>query len=123
MRILLIDDEPTVTEDLNFYLAVDAHTTENLNFVGSRDELIALLEDFKPEGVTLDFDMKPSGETLYGWIRSWSQKVVIIFYTKYAKSPLHQSQMRDVGALPEHIVAKGEAAIDAPKLLKALRRG
>ncbi len=121
MRILLIDDEPGVTELLELYLRDDAHTIEILNSVASRPGLIQLLSHFQPEGVTLDFDMDPSGETVYDWIRAWSQEVAIVFYTKYAASPIHKSRMIDIGASADQILPKGEAGRDVPKLVRALR--
>ncbi|MEM7582493.1 MAG: response regulator [Acidobacteriota bacterium] len=121
MRILLIDDEPGVTDNLELYMRDDAHTIEVLNSIASRQELVRLLKEFQPEGVTLDFEMDPSGEAVYDWIRAWSRAVPIVFYTKYAGSPIHKNRMLEIGAAADQIVAKGEAARDVTLLLQALR--
>ncbi len=122
MRILLIDDEPGVTENLVEYIEDGSHRTEVLNWMDREgDRLREMLEEFRPEGAVLDFDMVPSGVTVYGWIKDWSKAISVVFYTKYAGSPHHQVRMIDAGANPSEIVRKTEVGDDVPRLLNALR--
>lgn len=127
MRILLIDDEPGVTENLVEYLEED-HQVEVMNHVVDEKHLQQSLEEFRPEAAILDYDMVPNGFALYGWIAAWRARepqrssIQIVFYTKYAGSPWHREKMLEAGAQENQIVPKVEAADDVARLLRVLRR-
>ena len=120
MRILIVDDEPVVTDDLSLYLERKAHQVEVLNYVQGKEHLQRVVDRFNPEGVILDYDMVPRGFTLYAWIRERRVSVSIVFYTKYAEAPWHRAKMLEVGAMGEHIVEKSEIGNDLSPLLRAL---
>lgn len=121
MRILLIDDEPGVTENIALYLEDGFHQVEALNYVDNEKHLQEMLKEFDPEGVILDYDMVPRGFGLYEWIRRWNDAVPIVFYTKYARSPWHHEKMIETGARSDQIIQKVEAAADVPRILRALK--
>ncbi|MEM7582884.1 MAG: response regulator [Acidobacteriota bacterium] len=122
MRILLIDDDPGITENLALYLEDGFHTVETLNYLSSLDDLGGTLQDFRPEGVVLDFDMAPSGPEIYRWIRKWREDVPIVFYTQYAEKPSVRKEMLDLGIAEDGILTKRDAAWDVPDLVRNLRR-
>ncbi len=122
MRILLIDDDPVVTENLAIYLEDEFHTIEKLHYVRQADDLEKILESFQPEGIVLDLEIPPAGgQDIYAWIRSWSEEVRIVFYTRYAQSPDRRTKMLEVGATEEEIYLKREVGQDARELLSGLR--
>lgn len=125
MRILLIDDDPGVTEDLVDYLEDYAHLTRVQHYIEDEKHLQEELEDFLPEGVILDYDVSPSGIVLLGWIKTWvaqreNGSFSVVFYTKYGNSAAHREAMLAAGVTEEQIVAKIEVANDVPRLLRAL---
>lgn len=120
MRILLIDDEPGVTENLVEYLEDDLHHVEVLNYLGDEEHLRQTLQEFRPEGVILDYDMAPSGAVVYEWIKRWEPSTPVIFYTKYATSPHQRTRMIEAGASESRILPKVEAADDVQRLIRAL---
>lgn len=122
MRILLIDDDPVVTENLAIYLEDEFHTIEKLHFVRLPEDLEKVLDSFQPEGIVLDFEIPPTGgQEIYGWIRGWSDEVRIVFYTRYAQSPDRRAKMLAVGATEQEIYLKREVGQDARELLSYLR--
>ncbi len=121
MRILLIDDEPAVTERLALYLEDESHHVKILSYVPSQNTIQDILKDFSPDGISLDLDMAPRGDRIYGWIRKCDASVPIIFYTKYARSVVHRERMFSAGALERHILPKVEARDDVERLLRAFR--
>jgi DNA-binding response OmpR family regulator len=121
MRILLIDDETDVTDRLVLYLENYGCTVERLHFVESQEHLNQILKDFQPEGVVLDYGMSPPGDQVYPWISSWSQRVKIVFYSNYSRSPNERRQMLKAGVAENRIVAKSEAGDDVEIILRILR--
>lgn len=126
MRVLLIDDDFSVVENLELYLSRSFHTVELRTWIDGQDDLVALLKEFRPQGVILDFGMSPSGTEIYAWIKQWMEEqmdyplVPIVFYTSYANSPEYRKDMMDAGARKDQIIEKREIGLDVPVLLKAL---
>lgn len=125
MRVLLIDDDFSVGENLDLYLSRSFHTVEFRNWIEGQDDLVALLKEFRPQAVILDFGMNPSGTDIYAWIKHWVQQMElslmpIVFYTSYANSPEYRKDMMDAGAREDQIIEKGEVGLDVPVLLRAL---
>lgn len=120
MRILLIDDDVTVTENLKIFLERSFHTVESLTWVESQQMLSEFLAGFRPQGVILDYGMNPSGTVIYRWIREWHEVIPIAFYTSYAQSPEYLKEMRETGARPNQIIEKSEVGMDIAPLLRAL---
>ena len=129
MRLLIIDDEPAVTERIAMYLEELHHQVEVLNYIKLRGQnqksspkgFLQILNELQPEGVILDYDMVPPGDRIYRWLREWNETLVIVFYTKYANSPDQQGKMVQAGARKEQIIQKVEAAEDVVRLLRSLR--
>ncbi|MFN3198502.1 MAG: response regulator [Bradymonadia bacterium] len=120
MRILLIDDEPDTSERLALYLGRDGHAVESLCWVESEETLRALLDDFRPDGVVLDFEMEPAGPQVLAWLQAFDPQIPVAFYTKYGASADHIHRMMTAGVRPSAIVTKREAAEDARQLLAVL---
>ena len=125
MRVLLIDDDVSVVENLALYLSRSFHTVELRSWIEGRTALIEILKNFQPQGVILDFGMSPSGTDIYDWIKSWTKEVTqplvpIVFYTSYANSPEYRRDMTAVGAREDQIIEKREVGLDVPVLLRAL---
>ena len=125
MRVLLIDDDFGVGENLELYLSRLFHTVEFRSWIEGQEEIVALMEEFRPQGVILDFGMSPSGTEIYTWITHWAQQkeqplVPIVFYTSYANSPEYRKEMIEVGAREDQIIEKKEIGLDAPVILRAL---
>jgi DNA-binding response OmpR family regulator len=125
VRVLLIDDDFSVVENLALYLSRSFHTVEFRSWIEGQEELVALMEDFRPQGVILDFGMSPSGTEIYDWIKHWARQkeqalVPIVFYTSYANSPEYRKDMMDAGAREDQILEKREIGLDVPVLLRAL---
>jgi DNA-binding response OmpR family regulator len=125
VRVLLIDDDFSVVENLELYLSRSFHTVESISWIEGQDDLIALLEEFRPQAVILDFGMSPSGTEIYEWIKQWTQRkkgvlVPIVFYTSYANSPEYRKDMMDAGAREDQIIEKREVGLDVPILLRTL---
>lgn len=126
MRVLLIDDDVSVVENLKLYLSHDFHTVEFRSWIGGQSDLVGILEIFRPQAVILDFGMSPSGTEIYAWIKEWIEQgslppLPIVFYTSYANSPEYKSEMTTVGAREDQIIEKREVGLDIPVLLRALR--
>jgi len=119
MRILLIDDDVTVTDNLRIFLEHGFHTVESLTWIDGPEVLRDFLDDFRPQGVILDYGMSPSGTEIYRWIREWKE-IPIAFYTSYAKSQEHMRAMREAGARLHQIIEKSEVGLDISTLLRAL---
>ena len=121
MAILLIDDDPHVTDDLVLYFEANQQSVEVYNEVPPREELLSRLVRLSPTAVVLDFDMPTPGDQVFTWIRSWSSEVPILFYTRYATSPNYRQLMLSAGAPDSHILLKSEAGSDALSILERLR--
>ena len=122
MRILLIDDDPAVTDILFEYLERQYLTPFSLNFFRSREDFDKQVQDFAPEGVILDFEMPGhDGCEVYTWIKAWNASVPIVFYTQYARSAEKTRRMREAGAKPGEIVQKQEVGSDMKSLLNILQ--
>ena len=121
MRVLLIDDQIKTNDNLIVYLEDEFHTVDELSRVKSREHLEEKLNRFQPEGVILDFEMQPRGDEIYRWVKKWREDVMIVFYTKYAKTKTDREKMIEVGASEEEIVQKEEVRRDYKKLLQILR--
>ena len=119
MRILLIDDDVTVTDNLKLFLEHSYHTVEALTGIDGREMLEDLLDSFLPQGVILDYGMSPSGVEIYRWIRQWKE-IPVAFYTSYARSQVHLREMIEAGARIDQIIEKSEVGLDISALLKAL---
>ena len=61
MRILLIDDDMSVVENLTLFLRNDFHAVESLTYAKDRETLRLKLEQFSPDGVVLDYGMETEG--------------------------------------------------------------
>lgn len=120
MRILLIDDDVTVTDNLKIFLEHSFHTVESLTWIDGREMLQGFLDNFLPHGVILDYGMNPPGTEIYRWIREWREGVPIAFYTSYAQSPEYLRAMREAGARLDQIIEKSEVGLDISALLRAL---
>ena len=120
MRILLIDDDVTVTDNLKIFLERSVHTVESLTWVEGQNMLKEFLDSFRPQGVILDYGMSPLGTVIYRWVREWHDGVPIAFYTSYAQSPEYSKQMREAGARSNQIIEKSEVGLDIAPLLRAL---
>jgi two-component SAPR family response regulator len=125
VRVLLIDDDFSVVENLDLYLSRLFHTVEFRSWIEGQEELDSLLESFRPQGVILDFGMSPLGTEIYDWIKQWTLLkkevlVPIVFYTSYANSPEYRKDMMDVGAREDQIIEKREVGLDISVLLRAL---
>lgn len=119
MRIILIDDDFGVTENLGLYLNRSFHTVQALSWVEDAGSLRQILDDFQPEGVILDYGMTPIGTDIYRWIKEW-RTVPIVFYTSYATSSEYLHDMTAAGARDDEIIEKREVGLDIPVLLRAL---
>lgn len=120
MRILLIDDEPGVLENLVLYLEDAYHVVETLGWAEEERKLLEVLERFGPEGVILDFEMEPGGPEVFRWLTGWSSSIPIAFYTKYAKTQEKRSTMIALGVPESRIIQKQEIGRDVGLLLRAL---
>lgn len=122
MRILLIDDELGVTENLELYLERN-HTVQAMHDFETRAEVESRLNRFNPDGVILDFEMPGlayNGDTLFAWIRDWNEDVRIVFYTRYAQVAALRREMLNAGAQESEVIFKNEVANDIALLLRAL---
>lgn len=125
MRVLLIDDDVSVVENLALYLSHSFHTVEFRSGIEGQSDLVGILEEFRPQAVILDFGMSPSGTEIYCWIKNWIEQenqppLPIVFYTSYANSPEYKREMITVGARDDQIIEKREVGLDVPVLLRAL---
>jgi DNA-binding response OmpR family regulator len=120
MRILLIDDDMTVVENLTLFLRNDFHAVESLTYAKDREALRLKLEQFSPDGVILDYGMEILGTEIFVWIREWKNAVSIVFYTNYARSQ-EKELMLKAGAKESHIIEKREVGLDIEAILDALR--
>lgn len=121
MRILLIDDDVTVVENLELYLRHDYfHAVESLTYVRDQEALTEVLRRFEPNGFVLDYGMERPGTEIYGWVRAWKPTVPIVFYTNYARSQERANMLR-VGAKEGHILEKREVGLDIEAILDALK--
>ncbi|HYU34503.1 MAG TPA: response regulator [Thermoanaerobaculia bacterium] len=119
MRILLIDDDVTVTDNLKIFLEHAFHTVDSLTWIDGKEMLEDFLANFVPQGVILDYGMSPSGTEIYRWIKQWKM-IPIAFYTSYAQSQEHLRAMTNAGARIDQIIEKSEVGLDISALLRAL---
>ncbi|HVT18791.1 MAG TPA: response regulator [Thermoanaerobaculia bacterium] len=120
MRILIIDDEFSVTENLELYLVREFHTVEAWSFVHSAEHLRERLDSFQPQAVILDFGMEPSGVEIYKWVKDWQPSTPVVFYTSYGATPEFRLQMKQAGAQDYEIIPKREVGSDVKQLLDVL---
>ena len=120
MRILILDDEPAVAENIRFYLEECGHTVRGESYVPNRSALESVLRIFRPHGAIVDFEMHPRGDKLAGWLYELQPLVPVVFYTKHAHSAQHRSQMDDATGGRGRIVQKVSVRRDVPLLLDAL---
>lgn len=118
--LLVIDNEPAVSELLKVYFEKAGFRVVSLGLVTSREMLLRNLAQSQPHGIILDFAMSINGVQLYGWIREWRLQVPVLFYTRYANSSKHIEMMRRVGAQLEDIFEKSEVGRDSTKMLARL---
>jgi DNA-binding response OmpR family regulator len=119
MRILVIDDDVTVAEDLTHFLRNDFHAVESLTYV-ERESLLETLGEFDPDGIILDYGMERLGTEIYAWIRDWKEVASIVFYTNYARSQ-ERAHMLKAGAREGQIIEKREVGLDLDAILDALK--
>jgi len=120
MRILLIDDDASVLENLALYLG-ETRKVETLTHVANQEALQEVLARFEPDEVLLDYGMERLGTELYSWIRAERPAVAIVFYTKYAHGQ-ERAKMRRVGARDREIIDKQEVGQDLEAILTALHQ-
>ena len=120
MRILVIDDDVAVVENLTLFLRNEFHAVDSLTYIRDRETLQGKLEHFGPDGIILDYGMETLGTEIYVWIRGWSVAAPIVFYTNYARSQ-ERGRMLEVGAIESEIIEKREVGLDMDLILKALK--
>lgn len=120
MRILLIDDDVSVIENLTLFLRNEFHAVDSLTYVKDRATLQGKLKQFGPDGIVLDYGMETLGTEIYVWIRDWNGAAPIVFYTNYARSQ-ERGRMLDVGAIDSEIIEKREVGLDLDLILAALK--
>lgn len=119
MRILLIDDDYSIIENLTLFLEQAFYAVESRTWVGSKEDLKVFLEEFQPHGVILDFGMDPPGIEICEWVREWNQNMPIVFYTSYGQNDDYRDQMQ-VHVQDNQIILKREVGKDIESLLRAL---
>lgn len=123
MRILIIDDDIKVIQNLEIYFQRAHHTLEWRTFVENEDSLRKTLEAFEPTGVVVDYEMpNHKGAEVYRWIRNWDDTVPIVFYSRYGEDPDITLRMREAGASGRFTMMKSNAGRDAGRLLMLLER-
>jgi DNA-binding response OmpR family regulator len=120
MRILVIDDDVAVVENLTLFLRNEFHAVDSLTYIKDRATLQGKLEQFGPDGIVLDYGMEILGTEIYVWIRGWSGAAPIVFYTNYARSQ-ERARMLEVGAIESEIIEKREVGLDMDLILMALK--
>ena len=107
MRILIVDDEEIVIENLTCFLNARGHTVSGMTWIDV-NQLQRQLDELEPWGVILDFEMATPGDVVFRRLREWRAHLPIVFYTKYALSPDRRIIMEGLGAKDNHIIPKKE---------------
>jgi DNA-binding NarL/FixJ family response regulator len=116
IKILLVDDEPSVRQGLQMRLALEP----DLHVVGEADNGLAALkavQTLDPDVVVTDVDMpKMDGITMIKWLREVSPSAAAIVLTVYDHEEV-QTRARDAGA--DAFIGKQE---DVEHLIDAIQR-
>jgi DNA-binding NarL/FixJ family response regulator len=116
IKVLLVDDEPSVRQGLQMRLALEP----NLHVVGEAGDGLAALKAVQaldPDVVVTDVDMpKMDGITMIKWLREVSPSAAAIVLTVYDHEEV-QTRARDAGA--DAFIGKQD---DVEHLIEAIHR-